>query len=83
EPGVLDSWSSWAELDFLLLAAVERAPVDPEVAREIAAALDALDAAVTDGAARDGDAAALSATVLGLRLRARASGSRPPHPSEP
>ncbi|WP_280181112.1 hypothetical protein [Nocardia farcinica] len=57
--------------------------MDPEVAREIAAALDALDAAVTDGAARDGDAAALSATVLGLRLRARASGSLPPHPSEP
>ncbi|MCZ9325649.1 TetR/AcrR family transcriptional regulator [Nocardia farcinica] len=83
EPGLLESSSATAELDFLLLAAVERAPVDPEVAREIAAALDALDAAVTDGAARDGDAAALSATVLGMRLRARASGSLPPHPSEP
>ncbi|MBF6439028.1 TetR/AcrR family transcriptional regulator [Nocardia cyriacigeorgica] len=82
EPNLRETLPAAADLDFLLLAAVERAPVDPDVAREIAAALDALDAAVSDGATPTGDTAALSATVLGLRLRARASGSLLSHPSE-
>jgi TetR/AcrR family transcriptional repressor of nem operon len=73
-----------ASLDLLLLAAVERAPVDPEVAVEVTRALDALDHAVehihdADGPGRPGDvtpspapAHTLTATILGLRLRARA-----------
>ena len=53
-------------LDLLLLAAVERAPVDPEVAQEVGAVLAELDAA----AGRAG----VTAALLGLRLRARVTG---------
>jgi AcrR family transcriptional regulator len=55
-------------LDLLLLAAVERAPVDVEVAQEVGAVLAELDAAA--GAPTGATAAAL----LGLRLRARVTG---------
>lgn len=52
-------------IDLLLLAMVERAPVDAEVA------------ALVDGALRDLDAAlggaSATATLLGLRLRSRAA----------
>ena len=51
-----------AELDLLLLAAVERAPADPEVAAAVSGVLDELDRALgPDG----------TATLLGQRLRAR------------
>ncbi|MET0492954.1 MAG: helix-turn-helix domain-containing protein [Actinoplanes sp.] len=52
------------DLGLLLMAMVERAPVDPEVAAETDRALSLLDEA--------GDAA----LVLGLLLRARATGNR-------
>ncbi|MFI6869382.1 TetR/AcrR family transcriptional regulator [Nocardia sp. NPDC050406] len=72
---VLESESPTSDLDFLLLAAVERAPVDPEVAREVAAVFAALDAAV--GEPSDGFATParsdMAATILGRRLRARAT----------
>jgi TetR/AcrR family transcriptional repressor of nem operon len=66
-------------LDLLLLAAVERAPVDPEVADEVARTMRELDGAVdlALGGTAIADAApselarALTATILGLRLRAR------------
>jgi len=61
-------------LDLLLLAAVERAPVDADVAVEVTAALRALDQALEPFAPASADAAAeptSAATVLGLRLRAR------------
>ncbi|GGZ36627.1 hypothetical protein GCM10010387_33370 [Streptomyces inusitatus] len=74
-----------AGLDLLLLAAVERAPVDAEVAELVTRTLDALDAAtgVPDGTGDPGDpgdpdggpgalAVALTSAVLGLRIRARA-----------
>jgi TetR/AcrR family transcriptional repressor of nem operon len=64
-----------AGLDFLLLAAVERAPVDPEVAAEVTRALNAVDDALRDVlAAEPGSppASAFTATLLGLRLRAKA-----------
>lgn len=70
-----------AGLDLLLLAAVERAPVDAEVAELVAHAFTALDAAANRGTAGDGGAeaeaeadglsVALTAAVLGLRIRAR------------
>ncbi|WP_329499579.1 TetR/AcrR family transcriptional regulator [Kitasatospora herbaricolor] len=72
---------------FLLLAAAERAPVDPEVAALVEEGLAALDAAVAivlgageppPGEPADGLAGILGATVLGLRLRARAAGTPPP-----
>lgn len=73
-----------AELDLLLLAMAERAPVDPEVADEVARTLGDLDAAVAPGpcaAASPGGAAPAAAHVptdataaaLGLRLRLRAA----------
>ncbi|GII53567.1 hypothetical protein Pth03_19560 [Planotetraspora thailandica] len=77
-------------LNLLLLAAVERAPVDGEVAEQLdkvlaafdEAALQAADANLPAGDAdRTADGAkadlafALTATILGLRLRARAAGS--------
>ncbi|WP_328959501.1 helix-turn-helix domain-containing protein [Kitasatospora purpeofusca] len=76
-------------LDLLLLAAVERAPVDTEVAGMVAEAFAALDrAAGASVRADDGDsdsdsdsdeasglATALTAAVLGLRLRARSGTS--------
>ncbi|RKT54302.1 TetR/AcrR family transcriptional regulator [Saccharothrix australiensis] len=74
------------ELDFLLLAAVERAPVDAEVAVEVGRALAALDEALgtvlgdsTGTGTGDGEhpalATAFTAALLGLRLRAKAGGS--------
>ncbi|MET7420438.1 helix-turn-helix domain-containing protein [Dactylosporangium sp. NPDC005555] len=51
-----------AALDLLLLAAVEQAPFDPEVASLIGDALASLDAALGPDAAT---------ALLGLRLRAR------------
>jgi TetR/AcrR family transcriptional repressor of nem operon len=63
------------DLDLLLMAAVERAPADPEVADEINRTLGEFDAAVhstLDGTAMGGKLAyALVASILGLRLRAR------------
>lgn len=64
-------------LNLLLLAAVERAPVDGEVAEQVAAVLAAFDRAAGTAAAvqgadgRAGLGPALTATILGLRLRAR------------
>ncbi|MCP3819922.1 TetR/AcrR family transcriptional regulator [Streptomyces sp. A3M-1-3] len=65
----------------LLLAAVERAPHDPEVAALAAEAFEALDRAIAEVLAVSGEtpdtgpdlATALSATVLGVRLRSRAA----------
>ncbi|NUW41181.1 TetR/AcrR family transcriptional regulator [Nonomuraea rhodomycinica] len=84
-----------AGLNLLLMAAVERAPVDPEVADQLAPVLAAFDQAARAAAGRhaehdgggggrggggedggeDGVALALTATILGLRLRARAGAS--------
>lgn len=67
------------ELDLVLLAAVERAPVDAEVARLVGEAFTALDKAVGDAgrAAESGDAraapAAATALLIGLRARARSA----------
>ncbi|ANW16953.1 TetR/AcrR family transcriptional regulator [Streptomyces clavuligerus] len=66
-------------LDLLLLAAAERAPEDPEVAGLVSRALAALDAAL---AARDptggrGPAGALTAALLGLRIRVRSGPADP------
>jgi len=62
-----------AGLDLLLLAAVERAPVDADVAAEVTTALKALDQALEPFAAATPAPAepTSAATVLGLRLRAR------------
>ncbi|TVT61597.1 TetR/AcrR family transcriptional regulator [Amycolatopsis rhizosphaerae] len=66
-----------AELDLLLLAAVERAPSDTEVAALVGEALEVLDLAL--GAVLPGSdtpkVSAFTAALLGLRLRARATGS--------
>lgn len=69
--------------DLLLMAAAERAPVDPEVAAEVTQALRDFDEAVArvlgNGDAGAGDTprtqaltVGLTAAVLGLRLRTRA-----------
>ncbi|MFC9328044.1 TetR/AcrR family transcriptional regulator [Kitasatospora sp. NPDC057015] len=72
---------------FLLLAAAERAPADPEVAALVDEGLTTLDeafdrvfAATGAPSPEDGGGLAhvLGAAVLGLRLRARAAGSPPP-----
>ncbi|MBB5956816.1 TetR/AcrR family transcriptional repressor of nem operon [Saccharothrix tamanrassetensis] len=77
-----------AGLDFLLLATVERAPVDAEVAAEVTSALHAVDGALgavlhagpdngrraDDGGASSALATAFTAALLGLRLRAKAGG---------
>ncbi|MCM2389487.1 TetR/AcrR family transcriptional regulator [Streptomyces albipurpureus] len=66
-----------AGLELLLLASVERAPVDTEVAEIVDRAFAALDSATaaamgTDGPAPPpGAAVALTALLLGLRLRTR------------
>ncbi|AEV85131.1 TetR family transcriptional regulator [Actinoplanes sp. SE50] len=60
-PGSLTDLAADPVLDLLLLAAAERAPQDPEVAAEVAAALADLDTALGGQAA----------TLLGLRLCAR------------
>ncbi|MGA5761364.1 TetR/AcrR family transcriptional regulator [Nonomuraea bangladeshensis] len=65
-------------LDLLLMAATERAPVDAEVAAEVTAVLNALDDALAvhlTGDPAPEPAAALTAALLGLRLRARADSS--------
>jgi TetR/AcrR family transcriptional regulator, transcriptional repressor for nem operon len=59
-----------ADLDLLLLAATERAPVDEEVAGEVKAALAAVDQAIADALGVSADlAAALTAAALGIILR--------------
>jgi TetR/AcrR family transcriptional repressor of nem operon len=58
-------------LDLLLLAGIERAPVDDDVAAEVARAFDEFDRALARFGA-DGGPHPVTATVLGLRLRARA-----------
>ncbi len=57
-------------LDLVLLAAVERAPVDAEVARLVGEAFTALDQAAGNGDA-DAVPAAATALLIGLRARAR------------
>ncbi|WP_069170178.1 TetR/AcrR family transcriptional regulator [Streptomyces griseus] len=59
-----------ADLGLLLLAAVERAPVDEEVAVEVKAALAAVDQAIADALGVSADlATALTAAALGIILR--------------
>lgn len=59
-----------ADLDLLLLAAIERAPVDEEVAFEVTAALAGVDRAIADALGIPPDlAAALTAAALGILLR--------------
>ncbi|RII06906.1 HTH-type transcriptional repressor BdcR [Streptomyces sp. YIM 130001] len=59
-----------ADLRLLLLAAIERAPVDEEVASEVKAALAAVDQAIADALGVPADlAAALTAAALGILLR--------------
>ncbi|WP_314411222.1 TetR/AcrR family transcriptional regulator [Streptomyces kroppenstedtii] len=59
-----------ADLRLLLLATVERAPVDEEVASEVTAALAAVDRAIADALGVPADlAAALTAAALGIVLR--------------
>ncbi|MCM3810961.1 TetR/AcrR family transcriptional regulator [Streptomyces sp. DR7-3] len=59
-----------ADLGLLLLAAIERAPVDEEVASEVAAALTAIDQAIADALGVPADmATALTAAALGILLR--------------
>ncbi|MDT0446437.1 TetR/AcrR family transcriptional regulator [Streptomyces johnsoniae] len=59
-----------ADLDLLLLAAIERAPVDEEVASEVKTALAAVDQAIADALGVPADlAAALTAAALGILLR--------------
>src|SRR3954463_424153 len=63
------------DLGLFLLATVERAPVDPDVAGEINEVLTEFDAAGEgpDAPADSRLAGALTATILGLHLRARIS----------
>ncbi|MFJ9248225.1 TetR/AcrR family transcriptional regulator [Streptomyces sp. NPDC101776] len=64
-----------ADLRLLLLAAVERAPVDEEVAGEVKAALAAVDQAIADALGVPADlAAALTAAALGIILRGNPAG---------
>ncbi len=59
-----------ADLGLLLLAAVERAPVDQEAASEVTAALAAVDRAIADALGVPADlAAALTAAALGILVR--------------
>jgi TetR/AcrR family transcriptional repressor of nem operon len=59
-----------ADLGLLLLAAVERAPADTEVAAEVTAASGAVDQAIADALGVPADlAAALTAAALGILLR--------------
>ncbi|WP_106186386.1 TetR/AcrR family transcriptional regulator [Umezawaea tangerina] len=59
-----------ADLGLLLLAAVDRAPADDEVATEVTSALAALDQAVAAALGVPADlASAITAAALGLRLR--------------
>jgi TetR/AcrR family transcriptional regulator, transcriptional repressor for nem operon len=89
--GVGDGQGDGAGIDLLLMAAIERAPVDPEVAFEVDRALAGFDAALArvlsarerlPGRPGPGEpgwagpaqplAQALTAALLGLRVRARA-----------
>ncbi|MFF1607341.1 TetR/AcrR family transcriptional regulator [Amycolatopsis sp. NPDC058278] len=64
-----------ADLGLLLLAAVERAPADEEVADEVAAALAAIDQAIADALdLSPALAAALTAAALGILLRGNPDG---------
>ncbi|MET8998490.1 helix-turn-helix domain-containing protein [Amycolatopsis sp. NPDC004169] len=64
-----------ADLGLLLLAAVERAPADEEVAAEVATALAALDQAIADALGVPPElAAAITAAALGIRLRGNPDG---------
>ncbi|WP_328617767.1 TetR/AcrR family transcriptional regulator [Amycolatopsis sp. NBC_00355] len=64
-----------ADLGLLLLAVVERAPADEEVATEVAAALAAIDQAIADALDISADlAAALTAAALGILLRGNPDG---------
>ncbi|MCX4817900.1 TetR/AcrR family transcriptional regulator [Streptomyces sp. NBC_01239] len=59
-----------ADLRLLLLATIERAPADEEVASEVTAALAAVDQAISDALGVPADlAAALTAAALGILLR--------------
>ncbi|AUI62620.1 TetR/AcrR family transcriptional regulator [Amycolatopsis sp. BJA-103] len=65
-----------ADLDLLLLAAVERAPADEEVAAEVATALAVVDQAIADALGiSTALAAAVTAAALGLRLRGDPEGA--------
>ncbi|WP_439383270.1 TetR/AcrR family transcriptional regulator [Amycolatopsis lexingtonensis] len=65
-----------ADLGLLLLAAVERAPADEEVAAEVAAALAAVDQAIAAALGIPADlATALTAAALGLLLRGNPGGA--------
>jgi AcrR family transcriptional regulator len=64
-----------ADLGLLLLAAVERAPADEEVAAEVATALTALDQAIADALDIPAAlAASLTAAALGILLRGNPDG---------
>lgn len=64
-----------ADLGLLLLAAVERAQADEEVAAEVEAALLAVDQVIAGALAIPADlAAALTATALGILLRGNPEG---------
>ncbi|MGW3992514.1 TetR/AcrR family transcriptional regulator [Amycolatopsis sp. NPDC004772] len=64
-----------ADLGLLLLAVVERAPADEEVATEVAAALAAIDQAIADALGLSPVlAAALTAAALGILLRGNPDG---------
>ncbi|RSD16381.1 TetR/AcrR family transcriptional regulator [Amycolatopsis eburnea] len=64
-----------ADLGLLLLAAVERAPADEEVAAEVSAALATLDQAIADALGISPElAAALTAAALGIVLRGNPDG---------
>ena len=64
-----------ADLGLLLLAAVERAPADEEVAAEVTAALAAVDQAISTALGIPADlAAALTSAALGILLRGNPDG---------
>jgi AcrR family transcriptional regulator len=64
-----------ADLGLLLLAAVERAPADEEVAAEVATALTAIDQAIADALDVPAAlAAGLTAAALGILLRGNPDG---------
>ncbi|MGJ5890366.1 TetR/AcrR family transcriptional regulator [Streptomyces niveiscabiei] len=64
-----------ADLGLLLLAAVERAPADAEVASEVNAALAAVDRAIADALGVPADlATALTSAALGILLRGNPDG---------
>jgi TetR/AcrR family transcriptional repressor of nem operon len=69
---LLEGGAAGVPLDLLLLAAVERAPVDAEVAAIVGRAFTDLDAALAAT-----NEPLLTATLLGLWLRARAGAPNP------